>query len=250
MSAQAVAVTDAEVPETLRMRLRPAGERGHVRRDWMEAWFSFSFSSYRDPEHMGFGALRVINDDIVLGGGGFPEHGHDNMEIFTWVLEGALEHRDNVGGGGIVRADEVQYMRAGSGIRHSEYNASETERVRLLQIWIHPEERGLEPMYDHRSFAGRIPNGSLIPIATRGGEGDTIDIRQDARLSLGRFDGEVAYRLEVRPGRRVWIQVAEGSLTAGPQPLVEGDGLALEGHGTIVLRGGQGGKVIVFDLPA
>ena len=245
----AVAVPDERL-EGLTFTLRPADERGHVQRDWMEAWFTFSFGPYRDPRHMGFGPLRVINDDIVHGGRGFSAHGHDNLEIFTWVLDGALEHWDDVDGTNIVRADEVQYMRAGRGIRHSEYNASQTERVRLLQIWIHPEERNLEPMYDFRSFAGRIPNGGLLPIATRGGEDGTIDIRQDARLLLGRFDGDVVHALDVPPGRKFWIQVGEGTLTAGPQVLREGDGLAITGEGRLLLREGEGARIIVFDLPA
>lgn len=229
--------------------LRPSAERGHIDHGWLETWHTFSFGAYRDPEHMGCGPLRVLNQDIIQGGQGFGTHPHDNMEILTWVLSGALEHRDSMGNGGIIRPGEAQFMSAGTGITHSEFNASATEPCHLLQMWIVPATRGLQPRYDQRSFADDDLDGRLCLVASGDPAADAIAIGQDVRLHAGRFGpGRTAAR-ELAPGRGAWIHVATGSLAVDGERLGPGDAALVSGADGYVLGDAVDAEIVVWDLP-
>lgn len=228
---------------------RPASERGHANHGWLDTHHTFSFAQYYDPEHMGFRSLRVINDDIVAAGAGFPTHAHDDMEIITYVLEGALEHRDSTGTGSVLRAGDVQHMTAGSGIRHSEFNPSPEETLRLLQIWIHPDRKGLEPAYQERHFDEAGKQGKLRPIASGTSRDGALPIHQDVGLfaSILAEGQRVEHRLA--PGRHAWVQVATGTIRANGVELSRGDGLAVSGEEAVTIEGrGEGGEFLLFDL--
>ena len=228
--------------------LRRAGERGRTRLDWLDSWHSFSFGEYYDPAHMGFGPLRVINDDRVAPGGGFGTHPHRDMEIVTYVLSGELQHRDSMGNGTIIRPGEVQRMTAGTGIRHSEFNPSDTRPVHLLQIWLFPEQRGLQPGYEQKSFPASEEANRLRLVASRDGRDGSVTIHQDADLFVGRLSPGAAVRHEFRPGRFGWVQVATGALTLNGQRLEAGDGAAVEDEAAVELIGAEEGEVLVFDM--
>jgi redox-sensitive bicupin YhaK (pirin superfamily) len=229
--------------------IRPAKERGHADHGWLDTWHTFSFSDYHDPRFMGFRVLRVINEDIVAPGRGFPTHGHRDMEIITYVLAGALEHRDSLGTGSTIRPGEVQRMSAGTGVRHSEANASRTEPVHLLQIWIEPARRGVEPGYEQKTVADPDTRGRLRLIASPDGADGSVTIHQDARVYATRLGpGErVVHRLA--PGRHAWVHVARGVLTLQGQPLAAGDGAAISGESTVTLAGDPDAEALLFDLP-
>lgn len=220
--------------------IRGAGERGRFDFGWLKTAHTFSFGEYRDPRHMGFRSLRVINEDHVAPGTGFDLHPHQHMEIITVVLSGAIRHGDSLGNRSILREGEVQRMSAGTGIHHSEHNASATEPLHLLQIWLRPESRDIEPSYEQKSFAdGR---GPLTLLVSREGAGDSLRIHQDARLYLAR-DGA---RIDLAPGRAAWIQVMRGSIRLNGTALAQGDGAAVESEPSISLDGE--GEALVFDL--
>ncbi len=227
--------------------VRPAHERGHAHHGWLESHHSFSFADYHDPQHMGFRSLRVINDDIIAGGGGFPTHPHRDMEILTYVLQGSLQHRDSMGNGSVIRAGDVQYMAAGSGVRHSEFNASATEPLHLLQIWIRPNLAGVTPRYAERSLAG-TPQGRFNLIASPDGAHDSIAIHQDARLWIARFQGGERVTHPLTPGRHAWIHVAEGSVTFAGRKLSGGDGAAVSNLTDLDFEAHQASQVLLFDL--
>jgi len=225
--------------------LRPAEERGHTRLSWLDSRHSFSFDRYYDPRHMGFRVLRVINEDRVDPGQGFGTHPHRDMEILTFVLEGVLEHKDSLGSGSVIRPGDVQRMTAGTGISHSEFNPSRTEPVHFLQVWILPEQPGLEPSYEQRSF----PAAGLRLVGSRDGREGSVRIHQDvlvyvARLSPGE---EVVHALA--PGRHAWIQMARGAAQVNGTRLGAGDGAALSEERSVTLRGVDGAEALVFDLP-
>lgn len=231
------------------LTIRKADERGVTQLGWLDGKHSFSFGEYYDPRHIRFRTLRVINDDRVAPGGGFPTHPHREMEIVTYVISGSLEHKDSIGGGGVIRPGDVQAMTAGSGLTHSEFNPSDTEPVRLLQIWIFPEQKNLEPRYDQKHFPEAERAGRLRPIATRDGRDGSLVINQDAAIYAGVLtDGErVEHR--VSEGRGVWVQVAVGGVTVNGQSLAEGDGLAIEDESLVEIVGVPGrSEVLVFDL--
>jgi len=230
------------------MTLRPAEERGAADFGWLQTRHSFSFADYYDPVHMGFRALRVINDDRVAPAAGFDMHGHKDMEILTYVLEGALEHKDSLGNGSVIRAGDVQRMSAGTGIRHSEYNPSARDPVHLLQIWIYPGRKGLAPGYEQKTFPAAEKRNRLRLIASRDGRQGSVTIHQDADVyaSVPEAGGRVAFTPEA--GRHVWIQVARGDLAVNGQRLKEGDGLAVAGEGTLDIVSGAGGEFLLFDL--
>lgn len=230
------------------MALRRAAERGRADFGWLDSRHTFSFGHYFDPLHVGFGPLRVINDDRVAGGGGFPAHPHANMEIVSYVLEGALEHRDSIGTGSVIRPGDVQRMSAGSGIRHSEFNASKTEPVRFLQIWIIPEEQGIAPGYEQKSFSREDKVGRLRLVASRDGRDGSVTIHRDVDLYATLLDGTDSVRHELRAGRGAWIQVARGSVELNGQRLQEGDGVALTGGSEMVLSGARDAEVLLFDM--
>ncbi len=226
----------------------PADERGTTRTDWLHSRHSFSFGRYRNPERMGFRTLRVINDDIVDAGAGFGEHSHRDMEIISYVVEGGLKHRDSTGNSSVIRPGDVQIMSAGTGIRHSEFNPSDQEPCRFLQIWIPPSEQGLEPRHDERSFALADQTGRLHLLVDPDGEGDALKIYQDARLYAGRFDGDDSAVLELDDGRHGWVQVVRGDISVNGNRLSQGDGAAVSDVSRLEISDGDGAELLVFDL--
>jgi len=227
--------------------LRKAEDRGHANHGWLDSWHSFSFADYHDPAHMGFGTLRVINEDRVAPGEGFPTHGHRDMEIISYVLEGALEHRDSMGNGSVIRPGEVQRMSAGTGITHSEYNASRSEPAHFLQIWILPKFRGIRPGYEQKTFPAEEKRGTLRLVASPDGREGSVTIHQDAFMYATLLEKGEAVRHTLAPGRRGYVHVARGAVTANGQRLVAGDALKSEGE-DIVLEAGGTAEVLVFDL--
>ncbi len=231
------------------MRKRPAAERGHAHHGWLDTRHTFSFAGYHHPEHMGFRVLRVLNDDRVAPGEGFGTHGHRDMEIVSYVLEGALEHRDSMGTGSVLRYGDVQRMTAGRGVTHSEFNSSSIEPVHFLQVWILPERRGLDPAYEERSFSPAEKQGVLRRIVSRGGEGGALSIHQDVAIyaSILRSGNQVEHVLN--PGRHAWVQVASGGVRVNGLDLEEGDGLAVSEEPRVQIEGSGVGEILLFDLP-
>ena len=230
------------------LQLRKANDRGHAQHGWLESHHSFSFADYHDPAHMGFSVLRVINEDFVAPAQGFATHPHRDMEIITYILEGALEHKDSLGTGSIIRPGEVQRMSAGTGIRHSEVNHSKIEPVHLLQIWILPNRQGVTPSYEQiRTEPADIAN-RLRLVASPDGHDGSVTIHQDARVYAASLDGtEITHALA--PGRRAWLQVARGSLTLNGQALTAGDGVGIENESRLTLAANDSAEVLLFDLP-
>lgn len=231
--------------------VRQSDTRGFTEMDWLKSWHSFSFGEYHDRAHMGFGPLRVINEDIVAPGGGFPMHGHANMEIITYVLSGQLEHRDSLGNGDVIRPGEVQAMSAGKGILHSEFNPSETDPVHLLQIWIMPRESGGSPAYQQAVFAADGFDNNWQVLVTPDGRDGTLQIRQDAVLRAAKMTEGTGLSFEREPARKYWLQVAQGKLTLGDVALAAGDGVAIaEEDGTAQMTAtAPDTEVLLFDLP-
>ncbi len=230
---------------------RPSGERGHFNFGWLDTFHTFSFGEYHDPRHMGFRALRVINEDRVAPGAGFPTHPHRDMEILTYILEGALEHKDSMGNGSVIRAGEVQYMSAGTGVTHSEYNPSPKEGVHLLQIWILPGEEGARPRYGQRAFPKAERRGRLRLLASPDGREDSLSIRQDAFLHGTLLEPGRSVAHSFAPGRHGWIQVARGALAVGDQKLSAGDGAAISNEGAVefkAFKALEAAEVLLFDL--
>jgi quercetin 2,3-dioxygenase len=233
------------------LTLRRAEERGKANFGWLDSRHSFSFGHYHDPRHMGFGPLRVINEDRVAPGGGFPTHPHSDMEIISYVLEGGLEHKDSLGTGSVIRPGDVQRMSAGSGIRHSEFNASEKEPVHFLQIWIIPEKRGIAPSYEQKSFSEQEKRGKLRLVGSRDGREGSVTIHQDVNLYAALLDEGDAVSHTIRAGRAGWVQVARGSVTVNGEALRAGDGLAVEEPGALKIIGAsKDADVLLFDMVA
>ena len=228
--------------------IRRAAERGHANHGWLDSYHSFSFADYHDPQHMGYGPLRVINEDRVQAGSGFGTHGHRDMEIISYVLEGALGHQDSMGNGSSIVPGDVQRMSAGTGVRHSEYNHSKTGTTHFLQIWIEPKFTGIKPSYEQKHFGPAEKRGRLRLIASPDGREGSVSINQDALLYAGLFDGAERADLALAAGRKGYVHVARGSVDANGQRLDAGDALKV-GGGTIELKDGQGAEVLVFDLP-
>ncbi len=227
--------------------LRPANERGHADFGWLDTRHSFSFGDYHDPRWMGFRSLRVINDDRLAAGQGFGMHPHRDMEIISFVIEGALEHKDSLGNGRIIREDEFQFMSAGSGVRHSEFNPLKEGTGRFLQIWIMPEQRGLAPWYQDLSYAG-LPEGGVRLVASRDGRDGSIALRQDAELWYLKLAAGGTHTHKVAPGRALWVQVATGRVRVGDTELAEGDGLAVADESGLTLSAAEASRVLLFDL--
>ncbi len=228
--------------------VRAAGERGHADHGWLDTWHTFSFADYHDPAHMGFRALRVINEDRVQPGEGFPTHGHRDMEIVTWVLEGALQHRDSLGTGSVIRPGEAQKMSAGTGVTHSEFNASDTAPVHLLQIWLLPRRRGLPPRYEQKAFPERERRGVLRLIGSDDGREGSVTIEQDVRLYATLLDTGQRVRHALPPGRHAWAQVARGGVTLNGVDLTAGDGAAIADEADLTLAATAPAEVLLFDL--
>ena len=229
--------------------LRPASSRGHADHGWLNSHHSFSFAEYYDPAHMGFGPLRVINEDRVQPGKGFGTHGHRDMEILSYVLDGELSHRDNMGNGSVIVPGDVQRMSAGRGVQHSEFNPSPAQPVHFLQIWIEPSERGIPASYEQAHVSAADKRGKLALLAAPAGEGAAVLLHQDARLYATLLDGDEAVTLPVAPGRRAYVHVARGSVSLNGTRLAAGDAARIEDEGTVRLDGGSGAEVLVFDLP-
>src|SRR5262245_31257169 len=229
-------------------RIHRADQRGQTQLGWLDSRHSFSFGDYLDPGHMGYRSLRVINDDRVAPGAGFPMHPHRDMEILTWVLEGKLEHRDSLGSGSVVGAGEIQRMTAGRGIRHSEFNPSADEPVRLLQIWLHPDRKGLDPSYEQRAYADDELRDRLALVASPDGRGDSVRLNQDALLHVARLSAGKSLDVPLTPGRRYWLQIATGSVRANGSALGEGDAVAVEDEPRLRLIADSASEVLLFDL--
>lgn len=228
-------------------QIRRANERGHAEHGWLDTYHTFSFADYYDPRWMGFRSLRVINDDLVMPGMGFGTHPHRDMEILTYVLSGALEHKDSMGNGRVIRPGEVQYMAAGTGIQHSEFNPSPDEAVHLLQIWIQPAHKGLSPRYGERSM-DNVPRGQFNLVACGSGRDGSIAINQDADLYLAKLDAGSETSHALKPGRHAWVHVAEGEVKLNGDTLKAGDAMALSDMPEVKLAGTKPSQVLLFDL--
>jgi len=231
------------------LTVRKAEERGHANHGWLDTWHTFSFADYQDMRHMGFGPLRVINDDTVKPGQGFGTHGHRDMEIITYVLDGALEHKDSMGNGSIIRPGNVQRMSAGTGVRHSEFNPSRNEGVHFLQIWIEPKITGVKPGYEEKQFGPAEKKRQLRLIASRDGREGSVTIHQDAAVYASMLDGKDAVTHRLAQGRRAYVHVARGAVKVNGTALKDGDGARVENESSIELKDAREAEVLLFDLP-
>jgi redox-sensitive bicupin YhaK (pirin superfamily) len=230
------------------MTVRRAADRGHANHGWLDSHHTFSFADYYDAKHMGFRTLRVINDDRVEGGQGFGAHPHRDMEILSYVLDGALAHKDSMGTGAVIRPGDVQRMSAGTGVVHSEFNASKAEPVHFLQIWLMPEKRGVAPGYEQRAFTDDEKRGKLRLVASPDGASESITINCDARVYAGLFGKGESAELPIATGRGAWLHVARGRVRVNGEELREGDGASFEDEDRVRVEGIEGGEVIAFDL--
>jgi len=230
------------------IRIRPAADRGHFNHGWLDTWHTFAFGDYFDPDHVSFRALRVMNDDTVAPGAGFGMHGHRDMEIITYVLSGALEHRDSLGNGEVLRPGELQRMSAGSGIRHSEFNPSATEPVHLYQIWLLPRQNGLQPGYEQREFPAAARQGRLQLVASPDGADGSLRIEQDARVHLACLEPGQTVNHQLAAGRHAWLQVLRGSVNLAEHALSAGDGAAISDHHDWQITATQPSEIMLFDL--
>ncbi|HEY6965941.1 MAG TPA: pirin family protein [Burkholderiales bacterium] len=231
------------------LEIRRAAERGHAQHGWLDSWHSFSFADYHDPAHMGFGPLRVINEDRIQPGTGFGTHGHRDMEIISYVLEGALGHRDSMGTGSTIVPGDVQRMSAGRGVQHSEMNHDKSGVTHFLQIWIEPSARGIAPGYEQKHFDAASKRGRLRLVASPDGAEGSVTIHQDARLYAGLFDGAERATQALAPGRKAYLHLVRGKLTANGTPLAAGDALKITGAHEVTLERGEGAEALLFDLP-
>jgi len=231
------------------IELRRAAERGHAQHGWLDSWHSFSFADYHDPAHMGYSALRVINEDRIQPGTGFGTHGHRDMEIVSYVLDGALAHKDSMGTGSTIVPGDVQRMSAGRGVQHSEFNHSKGGVTHFLQIWIEPNVRGIPPGYEQKHFDAASKRGRLRLVASPDGADGSVTIHQDARLYVALLDGAERASHALAPGRKAYVHVARGALTVNGTPLGAGDALKASGVADVVLEKGEGAEALLFDLP-
>jgi redox-sensitive bicupin YhaK (pirin superfamily) len=230
------------------IQIRPAAERGHTDWEWLDSRHTFSFGDYHDPNHVSFRSLRVLNDDRVKAGAGFGTHGHSDMEILSYVLDGALEHKDSSGGGGVIRPGEIQFMRAGSGVMHSEYNHSKTEPVHFLQIWIVPDARNLAPAYGQKAFDREAARKSFVLLASRNGRSDTIQVHQDVDVWVTLLAPNERRDFSLRPGRHAWVHVARGAASLNGIDVREGDGAAASKEDALKFLGKEPAEILLFDL--
>jgi hypothetical protein len=230
------------------MTIRPAEERGHAEHGWLDSYHTFSFANYHDPAQMGFRSLRVINEDRVEGGQGFGAHPHRDMEIISYVIEGALSHRDSMGTGSVIRPGDVQRMSAGTGVTHSEQNASKSELVHFLQIWLIPSNRGIKPGYEQKTFSPDEKKGRLRLVASPDARDGSITIHTDASLYAGVFEEGQTAELPLARGRHAWVHVVRGNIRVNGRDLKAGDGAALSEEGAVRVEGVNQGEILVFDL--
>jgi redox-sensitive bicupin YhaK (pirin superfamily) len=231
------------------IEIRRNNERGHADHGWLNSFHSFSFADYHDPRHVQFGPLRVLNEDRVRAGGGFPPHAHQNMEIISYVLEGALEHKDSLGNGSVIRPGDVQRMSAGTGVRHSEFNSSASELLHFLQIWLLPDVRDIAPEYEERNFDAAQKRGRLKLIASPDGRDGSVTVHQDVLLYAGLFDGDEHATLPLRPGRLGYVHAARGSLQVNGTALSAGDAAKATDVSELTIADGRQAEVLAFDLP-
>jgi len=236
------------IKEATMILIRKSDARGHANHGWLDSRFTFSFADYYDPQYIHFRTLRVMNDDHIAAGAGFPTHPHRDMEIVTFVLEGALEHRDSMGNGSVIRPGDVQYMSAGTGVTHSEFNASKTETVHLYQIWMFPDQKGYQPTYGQKHFAEADKRGKLRLVVSPDGREGSVKIRQDNELYATVLAPGETVQHALKPERHAYVQVARGSVTLNGQPLETGDGAAISDEQSINLAGVQDAEVLLFDL--
>jgi quercetin 2,3-dioxygenase len=229
--------------------VRKSADRGHFDHGWLNTYHTFSFSRYYDPEHMGFRALRVINEDFVAPGKGFGAHPHDNMEILTYIVSGALEHKDSLGTGSTIRSGDIQRMTAGTGIQHSEFNPSKTEPVHLLQIWLEPAQRNHEPSYDQKHFSEADRRDRVRLIASPDASDGSIKVTEDIRLYASLLSAGKGASIDLQAGRHAWVQLIKGVITVNDTPLNAGDGASISGELRLTIAAGQDSELIVFDLP-
>ena len=229
------------------MTIRKANERGHAEHGWLDSYHTFSFADYYNPQWMGFRSLRVINDDIVMPGMGFGTHPHQDMEIITYILSGSIEHKDSMGNGRVIRAGEVQYMSAGSGVRHSEFNPSQTEAAHFLQIWIMPDARGVKPRYAEKSLRD-APSGKFNLITSKTGRDGSIAIHQDADLWMAKLDAGQQVAHSLANGRNAWLHVAEGEIVLNGKTLSGGDAAAISREDKLQLSANKPSQVLLFDM--
>ena len=239
---------DGFLNEDIMIKIRKSSERGHADHGWLNTHFTFSFADYYDPKNVHFRTLRVMNDDRVAGGGGFPMHPHRDMEIVTYVLEGALEHRDSMGNGSVIKPGDIQYMSAGTGVTHSEFNASKTEPVHLYQIWMFPENQGLKPAYDQKNFTEADKRGKLRLIASPDGREGAVKIRQNNELFATVLGAGESVKHELKSDRHAYVQVARGSIKLNGKELADGDGAAISDEKSLELTGVNDAEVLLFDL--
>lgn len=230
------------------IQIRKANDRGHANHGWLDTYHTFSFSTYRDPRHMGFRALRVMNEDWVAPGQGFGTHPHQDMEIVTYVLEGALEHKDSMGNGEVLRPGEFQRMSAGTGITHSEFNPSDQEPVHLYQIWLYPEQKGLEPSYEQKRFPESERKNRLRLVASHDATEGSLRIHQDAKIFLSQLDSGNQVIHTLSDNRHGWLQVLRGEVTVNGQSLGTSDGAAISGESTITVEATTPAEIMLFDL--
>lgn len=231
------------------IRKRASDERGHADHGWLDAHHTFSFADYHDPDHMGFGVLRVINQDRIRPGKGFATHGHDNMEIITYVISGVLEHRDSMGNGSQIRPGDVQVMSAGTGVTHSEFNPLDDQETHLLQMWILPAKRGTPPRWDQAEFPIELRHGRLQRVVSPDGADGSLTVGQDVTLWAGLLGAGESAALDLAPGRKAWLHVARGSLSLGGIEFGPGDGAAIEDETTLRFEGRDAAEFVLFDLP-
>ncbi len=232
------------------LTLRRAAERGHADHGWLNSYHSFSFADYHDPANMGFGPLRVINEDRINPGTGFGTHGHRDMEIISYVLSGELAHKDSMGNGSVIRPGDVQRMSAGTGVQHSEFNHAPAAVTHFLQIWIEPAQRGIPASYEEKHFAENEKRGRLCLVVSGNGADGAVLIHQDARLYAGLFDAAESASLAITPGRQLYVHMARGALSANGIALAQGDALKMVGESMLSIGAGAQAEVLVFDLPA
>lgn len=230
------------------INIRKADERGHAEHGWLNVYHTFSFNTYYDENYMGFRSLRVLNEDRIQPGKGFGTHPHEDMEIITYIMKGALEHKDSMGNGSVINAGDVQRMSAGTGIKHSEFNPSDSESVHLLQIWINPNEKGITPSYEQTRFDREEKVGKLLLIASPDGRNDSVTINQDADVYATILEKDMSIKVPVSKDRHLWIHVAQGEAKLGDESLSAGDGIAIIDESEINLIGVNDAEILVFDL--
>ncbi|MBA3582070.1 MAG: pirin family protein [Gammaproteobacteria bacterium] len=230
------------------LKIRASQQRGHANHGWLDSYHSFSFANYYDPQHMGFRALRVINEDRIAGGGGFGEHPHNDMEIITYVTEGALEHRDTLGNSTAILAGDVQRMSAGTGIRHSEFNHFKDRSTRLLQIWILPERTGIAPGYEQKSFLDAFKQQSFVLVASQDGRENSVSLHQDVNIYAGKFKQGQQHDITLLNHRHGWLQMIDGNLRINEHQLIRGDGVAISEENMLRLEALSDAEFLFFDL--